>query len=190
MSIRGIEFDENAYDRANESYFDEGFRSGGRVFDARLLRAPISHLKSRVPLVFKESDCVADAVREMRSQHRGCVLISEDGTRQTPMTGIFTERDVLMRVIDRRRNLKRVMLGEIMMRDPETLPQDAPLAWALNKMSVGGFRHIPAVDGSGRPVFVLSVKDVVAFLVESFPSEILNLPPELGRQRYRERDGA
>ncbi|MBW2273619.1 MAG: CBS domain-containing protein [Deltaproteobacteria bacterium] len=190
MSIRGVEFDEGAYDRANEAYFDESFGSGGRVFDARLLRAPISLLKSRVPIVLSESDCVADAVREMQSQHRGVVLISEDGSRQSRLTGIFTERDVLLRVVERGRNLDRLSLGEVMVRDPEALPQDAPLAWALNKMSVGGFRHVPAVDGHGRPVFVVSVKDVVEFLVEAFPREVLNLPPEFGRQRYRERDGA
>lgn len=52
-------------------------------------------------------------------------------------------------------------------------------------MSVGGFRHVPVVDSAGRPAFMVSVKDVVQFLVDSFANEILNL----GGDRTREREG-
>jgi len=57
-------------------------------------------------------------------------------------------------------------------------------------MSVGGFRHLPVVDQRGCPAFILSVRDIVEFLVESFPAEILNLPPDFGRHSVRARDGA
>jgi len=49
-------------------------------------------------------------------------------------------------------------------------------------MSVGGYRHVPLVDPDGHPVGILSVKDIVDYLTEHFPREILNLPPEPGRQ--------
>jgi CBS domain-containing protein len=66
------------------------------------------------------------------------------------------------------------------------------VASALNMMSVGGFRHIPVVDDEHRPVFMIRVRDVVEFIVEAFPREILNLP--VGRngivQRPRAREGA
>ena len=68
--------------------------------------------------------------------------------------------------------------------------QLAKLARALNMMSVGGFRHIPVTDAEGRAAFIISIRDIVEFLVESFPSEILNLPPDFGRQSATERDGA
>ena len=77
-----------------------------------------------------------------------------------------------------------------MVREPECLAADASIAWVLNKMSVGGFRHVPAVDEEGRPQIIVSVRDVVQFLVERFPNAILNLPPEFGQDRYRTRDGA
>ena len=57
------------------------------------------------------------------------------------------------------------------------------MAAVLNLMSVGGFRHVPVVDGRGRPQFVVSVKDVVQFLVESFPEEVLNQAADRQRQR-------
>jgi CBS domain-containing protein len=57
-------------------------------------------------------------------------------------------------------------------------------------MSVGGFRHVPVVDESHHPVFVVSVSDIVEFLVEAFPREVLNLPIDASAQAPRARDGA
>ena len=91
--------------------------------------------------------------------------------------------------MDRGRHPGDVCLREVMIKDPESLPRTAPVSWVLNKMSVGGFRHVPIVDSRGRPVFVVSVRDIVEYLVDAFP-EIHNLPPEYGPDRYRTRDGA
>jgi CBS domain-containing protein len=76
--------------------------------------------------------------------------------------------------------------------DPETLSVRSSVASALNMMSVGGFRHIPVVDDEHRPVFMIRVRDVVEFIVESFPREILNLPVGHNSivQRPRAREGA
>jgi CBS domain-containing protein len=172
-----------------DSYFDEG-ASHEEIFDSRILREPLTVLPSRAPICFKGSDAVSEAMRAMQRDHRGCVLVTEDGTPRSRLTGIFTERDVLIRVIDRGRNPTTLTLGEVMVPDPECLPVSASVAWVLNKMSVGGFRHVPGVDEQGCPAVIVSVRDVVQFLVEAFPSEILNLPPEFGTERYRTRDGA
>jgi CBS domain-containing protein len=74
--------------------------------------------------------------------------------------------------------------------NPEFLPCDARVAWVLNMMSVGGFRHVPIVNMRGFPAAVISVRDVVEFLVEAFPREILNLPPDFGAEERHPRDGA
>ena len=73
---------------------------------------------------------------------------------------------------------------------PVSLPLAASVAWVLNKMSVGGFRHVPVIDEEGHLAFVVSVRDIVQFLVEAFPSEILNLPPEYGAAHPQQREGA
>jgi len=173
----------------DEAYFDD--RSDRkRSFDARLLQEPLTLLTSRPPLVFAESATVKDAMQAMQRRHRGCVVITADGKPTSQLVGIFTERDILLKVIDCGRNPATIPLGDVMTRDPETLALDAKLAWALNMMSVGGFRHLPVTDHQGRPALIISVRDIVEFLVESFPSEILNLPPDFGRQTVHERDGA
>jgi CBS domain-containing protein len=61
---------------------------------------------------------------------------------------------------------------------PEALRTKDPVAYAINKMSVGRFRHVPIVDDAGRPAGILSARDVLDFIVELCPEEILNLPPE------------
>jgi CBS domain-containing protein len=184
---------ENNYaqsDSNDEAYFDETEHESTHRFDEKMLQAPISVLSRRIPMVFTEADSVQSAVRAMQAEHRGVVLISEDGTRQTPLIGIFTERDVLLRIVARGCDPSTVCMREVMAKNPESLPRTAPVAAVLNKMSVGGFRHVPIVDTRGRPVFVVSVRDVVEYLVDSFPTEILNLPPEDGPERYQSRDGA
>ncbi|MBW2423787.1 MAG: CBS domain-containing protein [Deltaproteobacteria bacterium] len=173
----------------DDAYFDEGARLK-RSFDARLLQERVTLLPNRSPLVFAASATVKDAMQAMQRRHRGCVVITADGTIRSPLIGIFTERDVLLKVIDCGRNPATLPLSDVMTIEPESLGLDARLAWALNMMSVGGFRHLPVTDERGWPAFIISVRDIVEFLVDSFPAEILNLPPDFARPGLRTRDGA
>jgi len=173
----------------DEAYFDES-PSLRRAFDSRLLQEPLTLLPNRPPLIFGPEASVAAAMQAMQRRHRGCVVVTEDGTIRSRLLGIFTERDVLLKIIDGGRHPSKMALEQVMTVDPETLALDARLAWALNMMSVGGFRHVPVTDDRGWPAFVVSVRDIVEFLVESFPSEILNLPPDFGREPRLSRDGA
>jgi len=125
----------------------------------------------------------------MQSEHRGCVIVTDDGTPSSKLSGIFTERDVLFRIVDQGRNPATLPLADVMTPDPEVLPVRSTVAYALNKMSLGGFRHLPVVDEEHRPVFVVSVRDVVGFLVEAFPREVFNLP-DLEVSTTRSREGA
>lgn len=173
----------------DEAYFDDA-TNRRRSFDAKLLQEPLTLLPSRPPIALSESATVKDAMQAMKRQHRGCILITKDGTLRSPLIGIFTERDVLLKIIDSGRNPATVPLREVMTFEPESLPIDAKLAWALNMMSVGGFRHLPVTDHRHWPALIISVTDIVEFLVESFPAEILNLPPDFGREEGWSRDGA
>jgi CBS domain-containing protein len=169
---------------SDEAYF-EGGGAQERTFDTRLLREPASVLPVRKPLVLSRFHSVTDAIRSMQSEHRGVVVVTEDGTLHAKVVGIFTERDVLFRIVDQGRNPATLPLAEVMTHDPECLRDDQTIADVLRMMSVGGFRHVPIVDGDGRPVHVVSVRDVVEFLVEAFPQEVLNR----GGDRTSEREG-
>jgi CBS domain-containing protein len=145
-------------------------------FDAGLLRESLTVLPVRRAITLSPTSTVTDAMRAMQRDHRGCVLVTDDGTMRSKLLGIFTERDVLLRIVDRGRNPASLAIADVMTPDPDHLSVHATVAYVLNKMSVGGFRHIPVVDDEHHPACVISVRDVVTFLVDAFPREILNLP--------------
>ena len=176
-------------DLGDESYYEQTRRQS-EGFDSGLLREPLGVVPAQRPITLSPEANVTEAMRMMQREHRGCVLVTDDGTNQSKLTGIFTERDVLFRIVDRGRNPAALPIGEVMTADPETLSIHATVAYVLNKMSVGGFRHVPVVDDDLRPACVISVRDVVNFLVDAFPREILNLPSEPEPVPPRSREGA
>jgi len=177
-------------DLSDEAYFDRPRRAQRVGFDAELIRAPLTALPVREPVVLSAQATVTEAVRAMQRDHRGCVLVTDDGTIQSKLLGIFTERDVLFRIVDRGKNPATLPLAEVMTPDPEVLPDSASVAFVLNKMSLGGFRHVPVVDHEHRPRCVVAVRDVVEYLVQAFPREVLNLPPETEKKAPPSREGA
>src|SRR5262245_55988737 len=128
-------------DLGDESYF-EPTRRVSEGFDAGLLREPYSVVSTQRPLTLSPDATVTEAVRAMQRDHRGCVLVTDDGTASSKLIGIFTERDVLFRIVDKGRNPAALPISEVMTPEPDSLPERATVAYVLNKMSVGGFRHV------------------------------------------------
>lgn len=160
-----------------DSYEETIARTGAadeseRLRDA-ILETPIGELMAKDPLIVDADATVVAAVDAMNKHHTGCVLVRKSGK----LVGIFTERDVLRKVIfhDGNRTWK---VEAVMTADPETLAPTASVAYALNKMSVDGYRHIPIVDAEGTAIGVVSIKDIVHFVVEWFPGSVLNLPSD------------
>jgi CBS domain-containing protein len=151
-----------------------------------LIREPIGNSDPRPAICVNPRTTVADAIALMKLHGMGCVLVEADRR----LVGIFTERDVLFRVAAANRDAKRTPVSEVMTPDPETLTMHDELAWVLNLMAVGGFRHVPIVDDDGRPCAVFSVKHIVERLVEFFPNDVLNLPPHPGKNIAHTREGA
>jgi CBS domain-containing protein len=175
---------------ADEGYLERPRERRSDGFDAELLREPLTCLPTQRAITLAASASATDAMRAMQREHRGCVLVTDDGTIRSKLTGIFTERDVLFRIVDKGRNPAALPVSEVMTPDPEALSVRATVAYVLNKMAVGGFRHVPVVDDEHRPYCVISVRDVVNFLVDAFPREVLNLPSGPGRSSQRAREGA
>lgn len=165
------------------SEFEDAYEDVERVRGA-VLETPVSELMAENPLVVDADATVVAAVNAMNERRTGCVLAQQGGK----LAGIFTERDVLRKVIfrDGDRSMK---VEAVMTKNPETLPPGASVAYALNKMSVDGYRHIPIVDKAGKAIGVLSVKDIVNFVVEFFPDGVLNLPSDPSKVIPRTADG-
>jgi CBS domain-containing protein len=163
---------------------DEPLRATRRVLDQATIREPLRLLGGRAPLCLPPEASLREAVDIMREHHVGCVLAVE-GER---LAGILTERDLLLKLEGA--DLSRPV-RDLMTPDPEVLHPDDPIVYALHRMSVGGYRHVPLVDEGGRPVGILSVKDIVHYLVSFFVSDVLTLAPDPARgEAWRGRDGA
>ncbi|MFQ5693202.1 MAG: cyclic nucleotide-binding/CBS domain-containing protein [Nitrospinota bacterium] len=174
------------YFESVDSYDEEQTPRDRRTLEAVALDRPIRDLPLRDPLCLEDSRPASDAIKLMREHRTGSVLV----TRNRCLAGIFTERDVLNRISLGEVNAQEVPLAEVMRADPEVLSPDSPMAYALNLMSVGGFRHVPLVDQDRRPVAVVSVRDIVKYRVDHFPDKVLNLPPRKEGPFPGSREGA
>ncbi len=128
-----------------------------------LLATPLSELPLKKPLVLGPGSSVAEAVSLMRERHEGCVLVEQDGAG---LIGVFTERDVVVRVASRGRDPEQTRLEEVMTADPVVLQRDDPISWALHRMGIDGVRHIPVLDGDRLHGF-LSMRTVLKLLLDS-----------------------
>ena len=133
----------------------------------------VSRLQPAPPLVLRPHETVRDAVALMQEKRKGCVLVCVDRR----LVGIFTERDLLKRVLGRGRPMSTT-LADCMTPNPVAVQAKEAVGMALRRMHEGGYRNLPVVDEAGHPLGTLSVKRIVHYLVEHFPSTVYNLPPD------------
>lgn len=116
-----------------------------------------SIIEGRRVVVQPPSATVRQAVLVMTDCRIGAVPVVEG----RHLIGIFTERDVLTRVIAVGRDVDRTRLEEVMTRRPETVSVECPMLEALEVMLEGGFRHLP-VMADGAVIGVISIRDIPA----------------------------
>ena len=122
-------------------------RRGSDGFDARLLREPLSVMPVQRPLTLSPGATVTEAMRAMQREHRGCVLVTDDGTMRSKLIGIFTERDVLFRIVDKGRNPAALPIGDVMTPEPRE-PVGARHGRLRAQQDVGG--RVPSRAGGRR----------------------------------------
>jgi len=146
------------------------------VLDKSFLSQSLSALDPKEPICIREEQSVEETLAALREHKIGCVLIVDSDGK---LTGIFSERDFLIKVAKEYESVRLEPITRFMTPSPIAESMDCTVAFALNLMSHGGFRHLPIVDGDGRPVGAISVKDVVDFLVNTFTEDLLNFNTDL-----------
>ena len=136
----------------------------------------VSRLQPVPPLAIEDHSPVSAAVEAMRSEKTGCLLVTRSGR----LVGIFTERDLLTRVLAAGLPLS-VPMSECHTENPAKVSPKDSVQTAIERMEKGGYRHLAVVDEMNRPVGILSAQRVVHYLVEHFPGLIYNQPPEPNR---------
>jgi len=133
----------------------------------------INTLPLTPPVTVQAGTPVGRVVDEVQKKNVGCVLVYEAGR----MVGIITERDVLLKVVARDVDYTTTKIDDFMTREPVTLSPDNTIGDAATLMNDRHFRHIPVIDGNGQATGIVSIKDIIQMLAESFPEQVLNLPP-------------
>ena len=139
-----------------------------------LLNDSVSLLAPSEPIRFTANATVQEAITKMLANRRAAAVVVDGEGR---LIGIFTERDVLTRVVGQGRDVHRTTLAEVMTPDPEALSPQDRICFAVNRMNNAGYRTVPLVDAERRPIGIVTVSDVVKWLAEIFPEAVLNLRP-------------
>lgn len=134
----------------------------------------ISHLDLSGSVQVSGDPAVAEVLAAMREARASAALIVGPEGR---LEGIFTERDVLLKVADTPARLK-VPVRELMTPDPQAVSPDDTAGHALHFMRAGHYRNVPVLDADGRVVGNLSQHGIIRFLTDHFPREVYNLPPD------------
>ncbi|MCF8480844.1 MAG: CBS domain-containing protein [Rhodospirillum sp.] len=114
------------------------------------------------------TDTVRTAAEAMAEHHIGSVLVVEDDR----LAGIFTERDVIERVVAKGLDPEALTLAEVMTPDPVSVTDGATVMRALHAMRDGGLRHLPVTDDQAHVVGIVSMRDFVDDEVKSYDHEM------------------
>ena len=149
----------------------------------KLNEESVAQLEPLSPLCLTSDTSVREALHVLRTQHRGALLVC----RHEKLVGILTERDVV-RILVEGHDLD-LPLGKEMVSQPLTICQSDSVATAIRKMAENGYRRLPVVDESQRPVSLVDAEAIMHFLVQHFPKAVYNLPP-VANPATREREGS
>jgi CBS domain-containing protein len=142
-------------------------------------------LSRRQPVTVRPGTQLAECLRAIQRSGTGdSVFVCDPDGR---LSGVLTERDIFGQIVGGRVDLNQPV-EQLMTREPRTLDLDDTIRDAIVLMQTGRYRNVPLVDASGRLVGVVRQSDIIQYLAESFPEELLNLPPR-PHQRMKAAEG-
>jgi CBS domain-containing protein len=142
----------------------------------------------RLPVTVAPGSSVAACLRAIQRTGTGDSAFVTDGDNR--LLGVLTERDIFAHLVGD--DVAAVDLDApvetCMTTSPRTLRLDQSVRDALELMQSGRFRNVPVVDDDRHLVGVVRQVDIIKFLAEAFPEELLNLPPR-PHQRMEQAEG-
>jgi CBS domain-containing protein len=150
-----------------------------------LLDEPLRTLGRGEPLIVAPGTSLAECLRAIRRQGVGDSVVVAD--RHGRLLGVLTERDIFTTLIGTMVDLRQPV-DAFMNTGPHTLRLEHTVRDAMRLMDTGRYRNIPIVDDDGAIAGIVRQQDLLRALAESFPEELLNLPPR-PHQQLEETDG-
>ncbi len=153
--------------------------------ESTLRKTKIRHLHLKDMVCVAPGVSLGETIATMQARRNGCVLV----TAELSLIGIFTERDLIRKVVGSSQVRFDRPIRDFMTPEPAVLSPDDSLLDAILLMNKGGYRHIPLVDSANRLCDCLSVINIVDYLLERYPQEVFSLPPR-PHQNFVEPGGA
>ncbi len=151
-----------------------------------LLDEPIKVLQRRDPVRVAPGTSLAMCIVAIQGTGTGDSVVVADANGR--LLGVLTERDIVSQLVGTDEELDRPVEA-LMNAEPHTLHLDHPIAAAVALMETGRYRNVPIVDDDGILQGIVRPQDVLRYLAEAFPEEVLNLPPR-PHQQMKESEGA
>jgi CBS domain-containing protein len=114
---------------------------------------------------------VMEAVRTMTEESIGAITVTE-GNR---LVGIFSERDLMLRVVSEKRDPERTYIRDVMTSPVETIPRDSTVDDALKIMLEKHIRHLPILDRDGKLSGMISMRSLLHEKVEELTDQLDSL---------------
>jgi len=124
---------------------------------------PIKDFQMNFVMCVDETNSLASTISMMKNSKIGSTLIIKDNA----LTGIFTERDIFTKIIGNDIDLENTPVMDYMTKNPISLKPESTLKDVVDCMQKGQFRHVPIVNKNNEPVSIISIKDVLDYLVPS-----------------------
>ncbi len=141
--------------------------------ESELRSERVSHLRLSGFTAVPVGTSVSNALNQMRTERKTVCLV----TQERRLVGIFTERDVLRRVVGKPGMLD-IPIDGVMTTDPISVGPEASAASALRLMEKHHIRNLPVVDAQGQIVGSMTHMAVIDWLAAHYPVEVLNRPPD------------
>ncbi len=127
-----------------------------------LMEDPVGLLCRHRPVTVGPTATVREAIQAMLDPGVGALLIVDEAGK---LVGIFSERDLLTKAAGDHASFHQLQVKQFMTPHPETVKATDTLAFALHKMDVGGYRHLPVLK-DGLPDAVISVRDMLRHITQ------------------------
>ena len=148
-------------DECHQPLTEMSIRVPASSVEADLLRDRVEKLWPKKPFTVPHNTPVSQVLGKMVTEKIGCVMVM-DGDK---LIGIFSERDALMKLNVDTPRLASKPISQFMTASPVTLETSDKIAFALHKMNVGGYRHLPILF-NGKLAGVISIRDILRYLTE------------------------
>jgi len=128
-----------------------------------LLKDHLGVLKPKKAISVSPETTVEDVLKILIEKSIGCVTVEENDQ----VVGIFSERDALMKLNVKVDDYLSEPISKFMTKNPEKLQVDTKVAFAVQRMDLGGFRHVPVVEEDGKTSSgIISARDILRYLTE------------------------